>query len=345
MVERAFHDKYWAASGAFTADGEPLPASSEGYSQKEVNWPLFWGLAIQLYESTLVSDQTRIDDFMAGNNDALGAKEKLGFDVFLNKGKCVNCHVGPEFTNATVRKRANQPFGNEEPIERMIMGDGTVAVYDGGFYNIGVRPTHEDLGVGANLAGFPLSFARQAVFGPKIDDFNFDPQKLEIPGPIIPGEAIAVDGAFKTSTIRNVELNGPFFHNGGQATLEQLVAFYNRGGDRVKQGCGDSSGFGSKCSNLDSDIVPLGLTEAESAALVAFMKAATDERVRFSRAPFDHPQLFVTNGHVGDQYNVTDSGDGTAVDEWLELPAVGAGGSPKPLRSFEEILVSPTSPQ
>ncbi len=347
LVERAFHDRYWAASGGFAADGEPLPADADddGYTQKEVNWPLFWGLAIQLYESTLVSDQTPIDDFMAGDNTALNDTEKLGFDVFLNKGKCVNCHVGPEFTSATVRKRANQPFGNEEPIERMIMGDGTVAVYDGGFYNIGVRPTHEDLGVGADLAGFPLSFARQEVFGPKIDDFNFDPQKLEIPGPIIPGEAIAVDGAFKTSTIRNVELNGPYFHNGGQATLEQVVEFYDRGGDRVSEGCGDTSGFGNKCSNLDPDIVPLNLTEDESAALVAFMKAATDERVRFARAPFDHPQLFITNGHEGDQYEVKDFGDGTATDQWLELPAVGASGSSTRLRSFEEILASPTSPQ
>lgn len=346
MVERAFHDQYWAASGTFTADGEPLPAKTKtkGYTQKEVNWPLFWGLAIQLYESTLISDQTPIDAFMAGANNALTAQEKHGFDVFLDKGKCVNCHVGPEFTSATVRMRANQPFGNEEPIERMVMGDGTVAVYDGGFYNIGVRPTSEDIGLGAELAGYPLSFSRQAVSGPKIDDFNFDPQKLEIPGPIIPGEAVAVDGAFKTSTIRNVELNGPYFHNGGQATLVQLVQFYNRGGDWLSQGCGDTSGFAGKCSNLDPDIVPLGLTEAESAALVAFMKAATDERVRFARAPFDHPQLFVPNGHVGDQYNVTDSGDGTAVDEWLELPAVGAGGSATPWRSFEEILASPTSP-
>lgn len=166
-----------------------------------------------------------------------------------------------------------------------------------------------------------------------------------MPGPIIPGEAVAVNGAFKTSTLRNVELNGPYFHSGGQATLEQVVQFYNRGGDWLSQGCGDTSGFGEKCSNLDPDIVPLGLSEAEAAALVAFMKAATDERVRFARAPFDHPQLFITHGHLGDQHTVTDFGDGTAIDQWLELPAVGARGNSRPLRSFEENLASPDFPR
>ena len=36
----------------------------------------------------------------------------------------------------------------------------------------------------------------------------------------------------KCHALRNVELTGPYFHNGGQATLEQVIQFYNRGGDR-----------------------------------------------------------------------------------------------------------------
>ena len=39
----------------------------------------------------------------------------------------------------------------------------------------------------------------------------------------------------------------------------------------------------------------LGLGDPDKAALVAFMKALTDERVRMQRAPFDHPQLFLPN--------------------------------------------------
>ena len=239
-----------------------------------------------------------------------------------------------------MRLRANQPDGDEEPIERMFMAKG-IAVYDGGFYNIGVRPTFEDLLVGADMAGFPLSFARQIVSGNVIDDFNFDPNRFEVPGEIVtdPAERVAVDGAAKVPTIRNEDLTGPYFHNGGESTLMMVVDFYDRGGNRRDVGeCsqdtsieGDTSGFGeegdlSECSNLDPDIVDLGLTDTEKHDLVAFMLALTDPRVKFERAPFDRPQLTVSNGQIFD--------NGMAIDIPLDLPAVGAGGNVFPLDTF-----------
>ena len=42
---------------------------------------------------------------------------------------------------------------------------------------------------------------------------------------------VAVNGAFKTPSLRNVELTGPYFHNGGASTLMQVVEFYARGGN------------------------------------------------------------------------------------------------------------------
>ena len=50
---------------------------------------------------------------------------------------CVNCHGGAEFTNASVCKMLATPMA------RMTMGNGATAVYDEGFYNIGVRPTFD----------------------------------------------------------------------------------------------------------------------------------------------------------------------------------------------------------
>ena len=49
-------------------------------------------------------------------------------------------------------------------------------------------------------------------------------------------------------------------------------------------------------SNLDPDIDSLNLSDEEIDALVAFLKTLTDERVRCHAAPFDHPELIVTNG-------------------------------------------------
>ena len=67
------------------------------------------------------------------------------------------------------------------------------------------------------------------------------------------------------------------------ATLREVVEFYNRGGDFPSQ-------------FTDGQVRPLGLTESEKTGLVAFLVALTDDRVRFEKAPFDHPSLAVPNG-------------------------------------------------
>ncbi|OLE97591.1 MAG: hypothetical protein AUG75_06415 [Cyanobacteria bacterium 13_1_20CM_4_61_6] len=161
----------------------------------------------------------------------------------------------------------------------MQMGNGKLAVYDVGFYNIGVRPTAEDIGVGAkNTLGLPMSLSRLAQSGANVG--------TTLKPPISPTERVAVDGAFKVPSVRNVELTGPYFHAGGMATLEQVVDFYSRGGDFHE----------ANIDNLDPHIENLALSATEKANLVAFLKSLTDERVRFAKAPFDHPQLVIPNG-------------------------------------------------
>lgn len=314
-VRQAFQPRYWSA----------------GDAQMKANFSLYWGLAIQLYESTLISDQTRFDSFMEGNSGALTAREKNGLAVFTGKGKCANCHNGPELTAAATHLQAEAQ--EEGLVERMLMGDGNPALYDNGFYNIGVRPSSEDLGVGrTDPFGNPLSFTRQvkdiAAGRNAPDPIQADPATFEVNAgvPVDPAERDAVDGSFKTPGLRNVELTGPYFHNGGQATLEQVVEFYDRGGDRRGPDGADSTGFGANGSNLDPDIGSLGLTAQEKADLVAFLKTLTDERVRWERAPFDHPQLFIPDGHPGDENNVQVDGTGKARDSLRQLPAVGAPG-------------------
>ena len=74
------------------------------------------------------------------------------------------------------------------------------------------------------------------------------------------------------------------------------------------------------------------------------MKALTDERVRFERAPFDHPALCVPVGHAEIAPGVLqlDNGDPrfslSALDKWALIPAVGKSGGNVPLQSFEELL-------
>jgi hypothetical protein len=143
-----------------------------------------------------------------------------------------------------------------------------------------------------------------------------------------------VDGAFKTPTLRNVALTRPYFHNGSRLTLEQVVEFYNRGGDRRGPDGNDTSGYtspkapGGGGSNRHPNIRPLNLSRQEQADLVAFLRnGLTDPRVACDRAPFDHPSLQLTNGHAGDAAKVlSGSVRELAKDVYLALPAVGAKG-------------------
>jgi hypothetical protein len=72
------------------------------------------------------------------------------------------------------------------------------------------------------------------------------------------------------------------------------------------------------------------LTEAESVAVVAFLEALPDDRVRFRKAPVDAPDIFVPNGHLGDHTRTADAdGDGQADDLLVRVPAVGTNGGPE----------------
>ena len=295
MIQAAFQPKWWNSDVIVDSNSNFLhlgrPINTSEYSQMEYNFSMFWGVAIQMYESTLVSDSSRFDQFMEGNRGALSALEQRGLDRFQGKGGCTNCHNGGEFTDATVSSIASRGV-----VERLPGGRW----HDVGFHNIGVRPTNDDMGIAASdpsgLAS--LSAAQLASMG-------------QLAGTSVPaGAPVAVRGAVKTPSLRNIELTGPYFVNGGQATLDQVVDFYSRGGD-----------FPSV--DVDPNLQRAGFSADDKAAVVAFLKSLTDERVRSQSAPFDHPSLIVPNGMV-----IT---DGVLNEQTITIPAVGAsGGSPLP---------------
>ncbi len=128
----------------------------------------------------------------------------------------------------------------------------TSAIFtDNFFHNIGVRPQADDLG-------------RGAITGSSDND-----------------------GEFKTPNLKNVELHGPYMHNGRFATLEEVVDFYNRGGD-------------FDAPNIDHGVIrPMAMTAQEKADIAAFMKRPlTDPRAANELPPFDRPQLFTESNRV-----------------------------------------------
>lgn len=306
-----------ADAGVPTVHANPgRPLTTDEYTPMEANFSLFWGLALQLYQATLVSDDSPFDRF-ADKRAQLTPAQMRGLLIFTGQrgedegraATCAVCHTGAELTAASVRNAMGRP------IERISMLDGSAA-RDTGFMNIAVRPSSEgQIQGGADPVFGAFSLARWLQLGNDIG-FDLDP-------PIAPGERLAIVGAIKAPTLRNLDLTGPYFHTGGAATLRQVVDFYVRGGDFPDE----------EQSHLDPAMVPVALRERDRTDLVEFLLTLTDDRVRREAAPFDHPQLFIPAGHPGGPQSVEDRGSGEATDTLLEVPAVGRDGT-SPLQPF-----------
>ncbi len=74
--------------------------------------------AIEVFEATLVTPDSRFDKYLEGNMDALTAQEKRGLKAYLDSG-CETCHAGVNFTS-----EGFYPFGVvEKPSEEILAGD------------------------------------------------------------------------------------------------------------------------------------------------------------------------------------------------------------------------------
>jgi len=341
MISAAFKPEWWNSNvvirvGKDNTETQYVKTGTlqdNEYSLMEYNFSLFFGLAVQEYEKTLISDDAKIDQHFdnieTGGPGVLSPQEQRGMALFKGAA-CAACHTGPEFSSATFRAARlgfenpaeNPTFQPPEQIERMFNGNCEVQVYEQGFYNIGIRPFEEDIGIGGkDPFGNPLNAADLLTADPATIP---SPELLTFPVPNIAnppiriGERTGMVGAFKTPILRNVELTAPYFHNGGQADLRGVIEFYNRGGDFHEH----NNRF------MDFEIGKLGLTESEIDDLVVFLKTMTDERVRNQRAPFDHPALLVPNGHLGNNSSVGSTNRVEADDLFILVPAVGRNGGP-----------------
>jgi len=187
LVQRAFDPKYWNASGRFAiTDGVLTTARGRaGYTQIESNWSMFWGIAILLYEATLVSDTSEFDGLLASGlltirdirtgppfdctaNGSVDALLLRGCELFFRErgaspggAGCNNCHGGKDlFTGASALAR--QRAAPIVKLGNVLNPDLTNNLFDVGFQNNGMRPVFTDLKVGGvDPYGNPLSYTRQ----------------------------------------------------------------------------------------------------------------------------------------------------------------------------------------
>ncbi|MGI9653265.1 cytochrome-c peroxidase [Chryseobacterium sp. RLHN22] len=75
------------------------------------------------------------------------------------------------------------------------------------------------------------------------------------------------ENSFKTTTVRNIALTKPYFHNGAFNTLEEVLEFYNQGG---------AEGLGLEIKNQTLPADKLDLTPVEIKQIIAFLNSLTD---------------------------------------------------------------------
>jgi len=207
-------------------------------------------------------------------------------------------------------------------------------------------PAGVELGFDPQLPDYYGEWANDLTVGeawPMIDRTVFLPDSTEdVNGLSIPTLTALPTGTFpnanrvgrmgnaKAPSLRNVELTAPYFHNGGTLTLRQVIDFYGRGGDFPM----------TNALHRDPHIIRLNdntsaggaLTEPEKAALVDFLLALTDERVKLEKAPFDHPEIFVPLAQDAPE-NSSGRAGFIADPKFRMVSAVGAGGG-APLGNF-----------
>ena len=194
-------------------------------------------LAIAAFERTVIAGDSPFDRwYYGGEEDAMTEQQKRGFDLFINEGRCVSCHV----------------------IEQ------TQAIFtDNRFHNIGVGINN----IQNDVPELATEFLEADRTLSEVDvEVLTDPRTSEL-GRFAISHGFDDLGSFKTPTLRNVAVTAPYMHDGSIETLEDVMVHYMNGG--VTEAGDPVNDF------LSGGIRPLNIEVEQIEDLVAFMEALT----------------------------------------------------------------------
>jgi cytochrome c peroxidase len=189
-------------------------------------------MALAAFQKTIISKDSPLDRYLKGEEGALTAVQKEGYDIFVGKGNCIACHNGPNLT-------------------------------DNKFYNLGV-PENPDV-----VNDSRISATRR--FTAKVSGYKAYRTLKEDPGRYLVTKDRKDWKAFKTPTLREAALTGPYMHNGVYQNIEEVIEFFNKGG-------GDDP-------NKTPLLKPLNLSDDEKLTLEVFLKEALKGDLVFIKMP------------------------------------------------------------
>ncbi len=189
--------------------------------------------AIASYERTQLSFDSPFDHFIAGEKNAIDDAAKRGWELFNTRGRCNKCHA------LTEDKRDVTHFTDND------------------FHNIGIGIIRHNVVALARQAEQLVNSGDAAA----IDRAAIQTDMSAL-GRFLVTKKEPDTASFKTPNLRNVLVTAPYFHDGSQETLWDVMDHYNKGD-------------GLQNPFLDVDIQPLALTETEIDDVVAFLASLT----------------------------------------------------------------------
>jgi cytochrome c peroxidase len=158
------------------------------------------GRAIAAFERTLVFVDSPFRRFLEGNENAISAEAKAGWELFNGKARCTACH----------QMNPSNPLGT-----------------DNRFHNVGVSARHQDF---EGLARRAQKSLAEDPSEKKLHELAVGTDLSEL-GRFMVTHNRADIGAFRTLQILNVGITPPYMHDGSMATLWDVMDHYNKGGE------------------------------------------------------------------------------------------------------------------
>ncbi|HUT94115.1 MAG TPA: cytochrome c peroxidase [Thermoguttaceae bacterium] len=158
------------------------------------------GRAIGAFERTLVFMDSPFRRFLAGDDGAISAEARTGWELFNAKGRCMTCH----------------PMNPSNPL-------GT----DNRFHNVGVSARHQDF---EGLARQAIKLLQEDPSEQKLDELAVGTDMSELGRFMVTRNRVDT-GSFRTPLILNIAITPPYMHDGSLATLWDVMDHYNKGGE------------------------------------------------------------------------------------------------------------------
>ena len=199
--------------------------------------------AIAAYERTLVSGNSPFDRYISGDRTAITESALRGLGLFRGKARCSICH----------NFNLSFPF-----------------LTDQNYRNTGIAANNPAFNA---LTKAALELARRGATAESLKALGNREGASELGRFLVTGNALDI-GAFRTPSLRNVELTAPYFHDGSAATLRDVVGYYARGGN--------------ESPSRDWELQIVSLSESEQQDLVEFLKSLTGDdakKMALDRSP------------------------------------------------------------